>query len=81
MYIKDNYVFFKCYHCGEWFYSKNKIKTKKCWRCNRSFQVKNSLKFSKMCSGVEAIAIMKELKVKNRDFKSFNKSIYEKNST
>jgi len=42
--------FFRCYHCGEWYYSNRIIKTKKCWKCNRSFVFKNSTKFSKFCT-------------------------------
>ena len=58
------FFFYRCYHCGEWFYSNKIIKTKKCWKCNQSFQFKNSTKFSKKCSQSEAIAIIKYLKEK-----------------
>ncbi|HDZ18171.1 MAG TPA: DUF1922 domain-containing protein [archaeon] len=61
----DQYFFFRCYNCGEWYYSKGIIKTKKCWKCNRSFLVKNSTKFAKICSIHNAISIVKELKAKN----------------
>jgi len=58
----QNYYFFRCYHCGEWFYTNKIIKTKKCWKCNRSFQFNNSIKFTRSCSINNAIAIIKELK-------------------
>lgn len=58
------YFFFRCYHCGEWYYSNKIIKKKKCWKCNRSFQFKNSTKFSKKCNSKEAIEIIKQLKKK-----------------
>ncbi|MFX1314520.1 MAG: DUF1922 domain-containing protein [Promethearchaeota archaeon] len=60
----QKYYFFRCYHCGEWFYSTKLIKVKNCWKCNRSFQVKNSLKFTRECSTKNAIYIIKELKNK-----------------
>ena len=63
----QKFYFFKCTHCGEWFYSSRLIKTKRCWKCNHSFQTKNSIKFSKSCSIKAAIEIIKELK-----FKEFN---------
>jgi hypothetical protein len=58
------YFFFRCYHCGEWYYAKMNIKSKKCVRCNRTFQFKNSTKFSRNCSIKEAILIIKQLKGK-----------------
>ena len=73
-----NYYFFRCYHCGEWFYSYKKIKTKKCWKCNKSFQFKNSTKFSKNCSQSEAIAIIKHLKEKIEE-QNLSKYIETKN--
>lgn len=63
----QKFYFFRCYHCGEWFYSTRKIKTKKCWKCNRSFLIKDSLKFTKNCSTKIAITIIKELKNKMED--------------
>jgi len=64
------FYFFRCYHCGEWFYSARLIRTKKCWKCNRSFLIKNSLKFSRTCSTKNAITIIKELKnnMEKKDF-------------
>ncbi len=64
MYNTQKYFFFRCYHCGEWYYTKKFIKTKKCVRCNRSFQFKNSTKYSRICSIKEAILIVKQLKGK-----------------
>ena len=58
------FYFFRCYHCGEWFYSNKILKTKKCWKCNRSFQFKNSTKFSKTVTLQGAIIIIKNLKMK-----------------
>ncbi len=63
----QKFYFFRCYHCGEWFYSTRIIKTKKCWKCNRSFLIKKSLKFTKNCSTKIAITIIKELKNKMED--------------
>ncbi|NHJ20580.1 MAG: DUF1922 domain-containing protein [Candidatus Lokiarchaeota archaeon] len=60
----QTFYFFRCYHCGEWFYSNKIIKTKKCWKCDRSFQFKNSTKFTKMVTLQEAIKIIKNLKMK-----------------
>ncbi|TFG11772.1 MAG: DUF1922 domain-containing protein [Promethearchaeota archaeon] len=62
MYSPKKYFFFRCYHCGNWFYTKKLIKTKKCVRCNRTFQFQNAMKFSKLCSGYEAIRMLQELK-------------------
>lgn len=62
-----NFYFFRCYHCGEWFYSNKRIKVKKCWKCNHSFQFKNSTKFSRKCSLKEAIIIIKTLKNKTKN--------------
>ena len=64
MYNTHKYFFFRCYHCGEWYYTKKFIKTKKCVRCNRTFQFKNSTKFFRVCSIKEAILIVKQLKGK-----------------
>jgi len=63
----QKYFFFRCYHCGEWFYSYHRLKTKKCWKCNRSFQFKNSTKFTKLCTLKEAISIVKTLKKKGEN--------------
>ncbi len=65
MYNKHNYYFFRCYRCGEWYYTQRIIKTKKCWKCNHSFTFKNSTKFSKICTTKGAIVIIKELKTKH----------------
>ena len=67
MVIKNNYYFFRCYHCGSWYYSKKALKNKKCLKCNQSFQFQKSTKFSKDCSQGEAIAIIKELKKRTHD--------------
>ena len=56
------YYFYRCYHCGEWYYTNKIVKTKKCWRCNYSFQFKNSNKFSKLCTLSQATEIIKQLK-------------------
>jgi hypothetical protein len=60
----QTFYFFRCYHCGEWFYSNKIIKTKKCWKCDRSFQFKNSRKFTKTVTLQDAIKIIKNLKMK-----------------
>ncbi len=59
----QKFYFFRCYHCGEWFYSNKILKSKKCWKCNRSFQFKNSVKISKMVTLQEAIKTIKNLKM------------------
>jgi len=58
------FYFFRCYHCGQWYYVNKIIKTKKCIYCNKSFQFKKSAKFSKFCTLQQAILIIKELKSK-----------------
>ncbi len=58
------FFFFRCYHCGEWYYSNKIIKSKKCWKCNRTFQFKNAINVSRSCSINEAISIIKQLKGK-----------------
>ncbi|MFX1461246.1 MAG: hypothetical protein ACFFBT_17510 [Promethearchaeota archaeon] len=60
----QKYYFYRCYHCGEWYYVNKLIKTKKCWKCNRSFQFKKSTKFSKKCTLSQATKIIKHLKEK-----------------
>lgn len=60
------YFFFRCYNCGEWFYSKRTIKSKKCWKCNHNFLFKNSMKFSQSCTTQDAIRIIKVLKEKRQ---------------
>jgi len=65
------FLFFRCYHCGEWYYSNKIIKSKKCWKCNRTFQFKNATKISRNCSINEAISIIKQLKGK-REMESFS---------
>ncbi|MCJ7646999.1 MAG: DUF1922 domain-containing protein [Candidatus Lokiarchaeota archaeon] len=67
----QKYSFFRCYHCGEWYYTKKMIKTKKCVTCNRTFQFKSSTKFSRICSIKEAILIIKQLKG-NREMESLS---------
>jgi hypothetical protein len=69
MHYLQLYYFYRCYHCGEWYYTNKIIKTKKCVidRCNRTFKFKNSAKFQKKCSQRDAIAIIKQLKEKNAD--------------
>ncbi|MFX1571216.1 MAG: DUF1922 domain-containing protein [Promethearchaeota archaeon] len=64
MSIGQNYFFFRCSHCGEWYYTNRKIKVKKCWKCNHSFLFKNASKFSKVCSMNGAITVIKQLKNK-----------------
>ncbi len=59
----QKFYFFRCYHCGEWFYSNKILKSKKCWKCSRSFQFKHSVKTSKMVTLQEAIKIIKKLKM------------------
>ncbi|TFF90536.1 MAG: DUF1922 domain-containing protein [Promethearchaeota archaeon] len=65
MHNKKRYYFFTCVHCGTWYYSWKRIKSKKCWSCNRTFKFEDSKKFSRICSSREAIAIAKELKKEN----------------
>ena len=60
----QKFFFYRCVHCGEWYYTNRIIKTKKCWKCNRSFQIQKYAKFSKNCSTQDAIAILKHLKEK-----------------
>ncbi|MBY9015838.1 MAG: DUF1922 domain-containing protein [Candidatus Lokiarchaeota archaeon] len=73
------FYFFRCYHCGEWFYSNKMIKTKKCWKCNRSFQFKNSFKFIRTVTLKDAIRIIKKLKMKGEKETLFKFLDYEKN--
>ncbi|MHA1491635.1 MAG: DUF1922 domain-containing protein [Promethearchaeota archaeon] len=61
------YYFYRCYFCGQYYYSNRIIKTKKCWKCNRTFQFKKSKKFSKNCSLQEAIKIAKLLKKSKKE--------------
>ncbi|MFX0038632.1 MAG: DUF1922 domain-containing protein [Promethearchaeota archaeon] len=61
----QKYFFFRCYNCGEWFYTNRIIKSKKCWKCNHSFLFKNSTKFSQICSIKGAVSIIKKLKSRN----------------
>ncbi|MFW9826980.1 MAG: DUF1922 domain-containing protein [Candidatus Thorarchaeota archaeon] len=58
------FFFFKCYNCGEWYYTKTIINTKKCWKCNHTFTFRNSTKFTKICTIQDAISIIKKLKDK-----------------
>ncbi|MBD3214109.1 MAG: DUF1922 domain-containing protein [Candidatus Lokiarchaeota archaeon] len=64
------FYFFRCYHCGEWYYSWKQIQKKKCWKCNKTFTFKNSSKFSQECSTRQAIEISKRLKEKKKEHKS-----------
>ena len=64
MSFNQKYFFFRCYHCGQWYYVNRHIKTKKCVHCNKSFQFQKATKFSKICNLNQAIAIVKELKNK-----------------
>ena len=75
----QKFYFFRCYHCGEWFYSNKIIKTKKCWKCNRSFQFKNSFKFIRTVTIQDAIRIIKEIKMKGEKETLFKFLDYEKN--
>ncbi|MFX0002712.1 MAG: DUF1922 domain-containing protein [Candidatus Hodarchaeota archaeon] len=61
----QKFFFFRCYNCGEWFYTNRIIKSKKCWKCNHSFLFKNSTKFSQFCSLEDAVLIVKKLKSRN----------------
>lgn len=54
--------FFRCIYCGMWYSSRKPIKTKKCVFCNRSFKFDHSYKFTKKCTDLEAVLIVKELK-------------------
>ena len=75
----QKFYFFRCYHCGEWFYSNKIIKTKKCWKCNRSFQFKNSFKIVRMVTLNDAIKIIKKIKMKGEKETLFKFLDYEKN--
>ncbi|MFW9999024.1 MAG: DUF1922 domain-containing protein [Candidatus Hodarchaeota archaeon] len=65
MFHEQKFFFFRCYNCGEWYYTNRVIKSKKCWKCNHSFSFKNSMKFTKVCSIKGAISIVKKLKNQN----------------
>ncbi len=75
----QKFYFFRCYHCGEWYYSNKMIKTKKCWKCNRSFQFKNSFKIARTVTLSEAIKIIKKIKMKGEKETLFKFLDYEKN--
>jgi len=75
----QKFYFFRCYHCGEWYYSNKMIKTKKCWKCNRSFQFKNSFKFVRTVALKDAIRIIKKIKMKGEKETLFKFLDYEKN--
>ncbi len=75
----QKFYFFRCYHCGEWFYSNKIIKTKKCWKCNRSFQFKNSFKFIRTVTLKDAIRIIKNVKMKGEKETLLKFLDYEKN--
>lgn len=62
--MQNRYYFYRCYHCGEWYYCNKIIKVKKCWKCNRSFTFKPSTKFSKEVTPAQAVKIIKYLKEK-----------------
>ena len=74
----QKFYFFRCYHCGEWFYSNKIIKTKKCWKCNRSFQFKNSFKIVRTVTLSDAIKIIKKIKMKGEKETLFKFLDYEK---
>jgi len=65
--LSQKFYFFRCYHCGAWYYTNKIIKSKKCIKCNRSFTFQKSTKFSKVCTQSEAISIIKELKIKSHN--------------
>ena len=75
----QKFYFFRCYHCGEWYYSNKILKTKKCWKCNRSFQFKNSFKVTRMVTLTDAIKIIKKIKMKGEKETLFKFLDYEKN--
>ncbi|MBY9009447.1 MAG: DUF1922 domain-containing protein [Candidatus Lokiarchaeota archaeon] len=75
----QKFYFFRCYHCGEWFYSNKMIKTKKCWKCSRSFQFKNSFKVIRTVTLKDAIKIIKNLKIKGEKGTLFKFLDYGKN--
>ena len=75
----QKFYFFRCYHCGEWYYSNKIIKTKKCWKCNRSFQFKNSFKIVRTVTLSDAIKIIKKIKMKGEKETLFKFLDYEKN--
>ena len=75
----QKFYFFRCYHCGEWYYSNKIIKTKKCWKCNRSFQFKNSFKIVRTVTLSDAIKIIKKIKMKGEKETLFKYLDYEKN--
>ena len=75
----QKFYFFRCYHCGEWYYSNKIIKTKKCWKCNRSFQFKNSFKVIRTVTLTDAIRIIKNIKMKGEKETLFKFLDYEKN--
>lgn len=58
----SKHYFFRCYHCSEWHYSKGRIKRRKCWKCHKTFKFDNSFKFSRICSPMEAVTLIKKLK-------------------
>lgn len=74
----QKFYFFRCYHCGEWYYSNKIIKTKKCWKCNRSFQFKNSFKIVRTVTLSDAIKIIKKIKMKGEKETLFKFLDYEK---
>ncbi|MBY8979535.1 MAG: DUF1922 domain-containing protein [Candidatus Lokiarchaeota archaeon] len=74
----QKFYFFRCYHCGEWYYSNKIIKTKKCWKCNRSFQFKNSFKIVRTVTLNDAIKIIKKIKMKGEKETLFKFLDYEK---
>ncbi len=75
----QKFYFYRCYHCGEWYYSNKIIKTKKCWKCNRSFQFKNSFKIVRTVTLSDAIKIIKKIKMKGEKETLFKFLDYEKN--
>ncbi len=75
----QKFFFFRCYHCGEWYYSNKILKTKKCWKCNRSFQFKNSFKVTRTVTLTDAIKIIKKIKMKGEKETLFKFLDYEEN--
>lgn len=74
----QKFCFFRCYHCGTWYYSNRVIKVKKCLKCHHTFQFRKTSKFYKKGSMSDAIAIIKELK-KRSEAENLTKYINLKN--
>jgi hypothetical protein len=61
-YKKKTFWFYRCVHCGSWYYSDKRIERKKCIRCNKSFKFDHAKKFKKKLTLKQAIAAIKKLK-------------------